>query len=126
MERQHLTLDEMNRAVGLLQAGVQQTQLAEQLGVSQSVVSRLWRRFRDTGSPAEQRPGRGRSTTAAQDGYLVLTARRQPTITAPELVNDIQRGHNVTIGSSTMRHLDIIFVCDILMKRTSYEAKVKE
>lgn len=104
MERQHLTLDEMNRAVGLLQAGVQQTQVAEQLGVSQSVVSRLWRRFRDTGSPAEQHPGRGRSTTAAQDRYLILTARRQPTITAPELVNELQRAHNVTIGSSTVRN----------------------
>lgn len=104
MERYHLTLDEMNRAVGQFQAGMRQTEIADQMNVSQSVISRLWRRFRDTGSPAERHQGRGRCTTAAQDRFLILTARRQPTITAPELVTDLQRAHNITIGRDTVRN----------------------
>lgn len=104
MERHHLPLAEMNRAVGLLQGGMQQNDIALRLGVSQSVISRLWRRFRETGSPAEQHPGRGRATTAVHDRFLVLTARRQPTITAPELVNVLQQTHQVTIGRDTVRN----------------------
>lgn len=104
MERHHLDLEEMNRAVGLLQAGIRQVDVAERIGVSQSVISRLWKRFRESGSPAEQHPGRGRSTTAAQDRFLVLSARRQPTITAPELVTELQRAHNVTVGRDTIRN----------------------
>lgn len=104
MERQHLTLDEMNRAVGLLQAGMRQVEVAERMSVSQSVISRLWRRFRETGSPAEQHPGRGRCTTAGQDRFLMLNARRHPTITAPELVTELQRAHNIIVGRDTVRN----------------------
>ncbi|XP_045471832.1 uncharacterized protein LOC123678722 [Harmonia axyridis] len=104
MERHHLTLEEMNRVVGLLEGGMRQVDAAERMGVSQSVISRLWRRFRTTGNPAENHPGRGRCTTAIQDRFLVLTARRQPTITAPELDMEFQRAHNLTIGRDTVRN----------------------
>lgn len=40
--------------------------------------------FTETGSPTEQNPGCGRSTAGAQDIFLCLTARRQPTITVNE------------------------------------------
>lgn len=76
----------MNRAVGILQGGMLQIDVNERIVVSQSVISRLWRRFRDTGSPAEKHPGRGRATALGHDRFLVLTTGRQPIITAPELV----------------------------------------
>ncbi|KAG5897878.1 hypothetical protein JTB14_000758 [Gonioctena quinquepunctata] len=76
----------MNQLVGLLQAGMRQIDAAEQMDVSQSIMSRLWRRFRESGSPAENHPGRGRCTKALQDIFFILTARRKPTITAPELL----------------------------------------
>ena len=47
---------------------------------------------------------RERATTAAQDRFLVLTARRQPNITAPALVIDLQRAHNITVGCDTIRN----------------------
>ncbi|KAG5897011.1 hypothetical protein JTB14_010763 [Gonioctena quinquepunctata] len=94
----------MNRVVCLVQAGMRQIDAAKQMGVSQSVISRLWRRFRESGSPAENPPGRGRCTTAVQDRFFILTARRQLTIPAPELVADLQRAHNLTIWRDTVRN----------------------
>lgn len=64
-ERQHLAIDDMNRAVGFLQTGMRLVEVAERIGISQSVISRFWRGFRKNGSRAEQYPGRGCRTTAA-------------------------------------------------------------
>lgn len=35
---------------------------------------------------------------------MVLTARRQPTITAPELVTELQRAHNIIVSRDTVRN----------------------
>ncbi|KAG5875186.1 hypothetical protein JTB14_006845 [Gonioctena quinquepunctata] len=94
----------MNQVVGLLQAGMRQIDAAEQMGVSQSVKNRLRRRFRKSGSPAENNPGGGCCTIAVKDRFCILTAGRQRTITAPELVADLQRAHNSSIGRDTVRN----------------------
>jgi predicted XRE-type DNA-binding protein len=39
--RRHLSEDEVNRAIGMLQGGVRQVQVAEVFGVRQSVISRF-------------------------------------------------------------------------------------
>lgn len=67
MERRHLTADEMQRAVGMLQAGRNQSEVSRYLDVNRSVICRLWQRYTTTGNPAEQHPGRERSTTTRQD-----------------------------------------------------------
>ena len=41
----HLSQDEMNRGIGMLHSGLSQRHVANVLGVSQSVVSRMWNRF---------------------------------------------------------------------------------
>ena len=43
--RRHLSQDEMNRGIGMLHSGLSQRHVANVLGVSQSVVSRMWNRF---------------------------------------------------------------------------------
>ena len=48
--RRHLSQDEMNRAIGMLHSGLSQRHVANVLGVSQSVVSRMWNRFITTGN----------------------------------------------------------------------------
>lgn len=73
----------MNKAAGLLPALMHQSDVAERKGVSQSVISRLWGCYHETGSPIDQHPGRGHATTVDKDRFLGLTTRRQPKITAP-------------------------------------------
>ena len=48
--RRHLSQDEMNRGIGMLHSGLSQRHVAKVLGVSQSVVSRMWNRFITTGN----------------------------------------------------------------------------
>ncbi|KAK7101452.1 hypothetical protein V1264_019834 [Littorina saxatilis] len=64
-------------ALGRLQAGQSQSEAARALWVSQSTISRLWHRFRQTGSSAPApRSGRPRVTTQAQDRYIRVTHLR--------------------------------------------------
>ena len=60
-----------NIAIGLLQAGESQNEVARTLNVNQSTISRLWNRFQQTGSTNDhQRSGRPRITTPGQDRYI--------------------------------------------------------
>ncbi|GFW05530.1 hypothetical protein TNCV_437111 [Trichonephila clavipes] len=49
-QRSHLTESEAWRVVGRLEGGQTQTEVAQAIGVSQSVISRIWNRFLETGS----------------------------------------------------------------------------
>ncbi|KOB73175.1 putative DNA-mediated transposase [Operophtera brumata] len=57
--RHHLSREEMKRAVGMLPAGSKQRTVAVALGITQSVISRLWTCYRITGSasPLADRTG---------------------------------------------------------------------
>ncbi|KAJ4435022.1 hypothetical protein ANN_23595 [Periplaneta americana] len=65
-------------------------QVARELEVSPSVVSRLRNRHREIGQYC-RRPGQGRKckTSSQDDRYIVLSALRQRTETARDLQNDI-------------------------------------
>ncbi|GFT94585.1 transposable element Tcb2 transposase [Trichonephila clavipes] len=58
-QRSHLTDSEAWRVGGRLEGGQTQAQVAQAIGVSQSVISRIWNRFLETGS-ASRRSGQGR------------------------------------------------------------------
>ncbi|GFV69983.1 hypothetical protein TNCV_248981 [Trichonephila clavipes] len=66
--RSHLTDSETWRVVGKLEEVKTQAEVAQAIGVSQSVISRIWNRFLETGS-AGRRPGQGRrrATTHNED-----------------------------------------------------------
>ena len=71
--RRHLSQDEMNRGIGMLHSGLSQRHVANVLGVSQSVVSRMWNRFITTGNVRHLHAGgRERSTNEVQDRFLVF------------------------------------------------------
>lgn len=78
------------RIVGRLEAGQSQVQICRDFNVTPSVVSNLWKQFQDTGS-IERKPGQGRprATTAADDRYLSITARRNRDATASQLSRDL-------------------------------------
>lgn len=104
MERRHLTREEMLRAVGMLQAGSSQREVSRILETSPSVINRLWSRFNETGGVEERHTGRYRITTAAQDRFLILQARRDRTTTASQLVQELSRVHNVQVSDQTVRN----------------------
>ncbi|GFX23012.1 hypothetical protein TNCV_2087201 [Trichonephila clavipes] len=58
-QRNHLTDSEVWRVVGRLEGDQTQAEVAQAIGVSQSVISRIWNRFLETGS-AGRRQGEGR------------------------------------------------------------------
>ena len=73
--RRHLSQDEMNGGIGMLHSGLSQRHVANVLGVSQSVVSRMWNRFITTGNVRHLHAGgRERSTNEVQDRFLVVQA----------------------------------------------------
>ena len=72
-----------NIAIGHLQAGESQNEVAQTLNVNQSTTSRLWKRFQQTGSTNDrQRSGRPRIATPRQDRYTRVFHLRNRTVAA--------------------------------------------
>ena len=102
--RNRLSPEEMNRGVGMLDAGVSQRHVARLLNVSQSVVSRMWNRYQTHGDPSHRHEGgRSRATTQRQDRYLLIQARRQRFRNATLLNNDFRNATGVRISTQTVR-----------------------
>ncbi|GFW69730.1 transposable element Tcb2 transposase [Trichonephila clavipes] len=84
--------------LGWLEEGQTQAEVAQAIGVSQSVISRIWNRFLETGS-AGRRPGQGRrrTTTPNEDRYLVLTAWRHRNMNATLLQQHLRSATGTTV-----------------------------
>ncbi|GFW80649.1 transposable element Tcb2 transposase [Trichonephila clavipes] len=104
-QRSHLTDSEAWRVVGRLEEGKTQTEVAQAIGVSQSVISRIWNRFLETGS-AGRRPGQGRrrTTTPNEDRYLVLTARRHRNMNATLLQQHLRSATGTMVSTQTVQN----------------------
>ena len=99
--RRHLSQDEMNRGIGMLRSWLSQRHVANVLGVSQSVVSRMWNRFITTGNVRHLHAGRReRSTNEVQDRFLVVQARHHQSDNATMLRRDFQNATGVRILST--------------------------
>ena len=95
-DMRRLTQNEGLRALGMLQVGTTQTVVwhrpARTMNVSQSVISRLWSRYRATHSVNDRRrSGRPRATTHAQDRFIRTLALRNRVITANQIRARLQR-----------------------------------
>ena len=103
--RCRLSEEEMNRGIGMLEAGLSQREVARVLGVSQSVVSIMWTRFHLTGNVMHQHAGgRERSTTWAQDRIIALQARRHRFSNATTLSSELQNAAGVRLSTQTIRY----------------------
>ncbi|GFX35615.1 transposable element Tcb2 transposase [Trichonephila clavipes] len=91
--------------VGRLEGGQTQAEVAKAIGVSQSVISRIWNRFLETGS-AGRRPGQGRrvATKPNEDRDLVLTARRHRNMNATPLQQHLRSVTGTTVSTQTVRN----------------------
>ncbi|GFU52162.1 transposable element Tcb2 transposase [Trichonephila clavipes] len=98
-------MEEAWRVVGRLEEGQTQAEVAQAIGVSQSVISRIWNRFLETGS-AGRRPGQGRrrATTPNENRYLVLTARRHRNMNATLLQQHLRSATGTTVSTQTVRN----------------------
>ncbi|GFS83318.1 transposable element Tcb2 transposase [Trichonephila clavipes] len=104
-QRSHLTDSEAWRVVGRLEGGQTQAEVAQAIGVSQSVISRIWNRFLETGS-AGRRPGQDRrqATTPNEDRFLVLTARRHRNMNATLLQQHLCSATGTTVSTQTVQN----------------------
>ncbi|GFX88233.1 transposable element Tcb2 transposase [Trichonephila clavipes] len=104
-QRSILTDSEAWRLVGTLEGGQTQAEVAQAIGVSQSVISRIWNHFLETGSTG-RRPGQGRrrATTPNEDRYLVLTDRRHRNMNATLLQQHLRSASGTTVSTQTVRN----------------------
>ncbi|GFX48832.1 cubilin [Trichonephila clavipes] len=83
--RHHIDDFMCGRIIGKIEEGRKITDVAREFDIAHSVVSRLWKSFKTTGM-CSRRHGRCRvrSTTPAEDRYIVLSAKRNRRTTAQQ------------------------------------------
>ncbi|GFX51875.1 cubilin [Trichonephila clavipes] len=75
-QRKHLNDFLRGRIIGRLECGRTQLEVSEELGIAQSVISRLWQRFQDDGNVSRcYSTGRPRVRRPNEDQYLAVTAK---------------------------------------------------
>lgn len=90
--------------VALLESGLSVRNVANQLNISKSTVSRLFKRYRETNS-FNRRPGSGRTrkTTARDDRFIMMTSLRNRHISAVGVQHELQRTRDVAVSEWTVR-----------------------
>ncbi|UYV73961.1 hypothetical protein LAZ67_11001607 [Cordylochernes scorpioides] len=95
--------DLKSRAVGRMEAGQSQVEVAKWLNVNKSVVSKIWKQFIETGT-IKRKEGSGRKikTATSEDRYLVVTAKRHREMTAIQLSNELSSATGTRISRQTV------------------------
>jgi len=98
------SIDIRNMVIGQHQAGVGIRKIARSLKLEPCTVSRIIKKFKDTGTVADRkRSGRPRKTTEAEDRQIVITSKRDRRLTAPEITAEINRGRKDPVSVSTVK-----------------------
>ena len=101
------------RIIGRLELGRTQMEVSEELGITRSVISRFWRLFQDYGNFSRRySTGRPRITTANDDRYFAVTAKRNRRSTASDLSRQLFSATDTTVSRQTVyRRLGNIVLC---------------
>ncbi|GFT03858.1 transposable element Tcb1 transposase [Trichonephila clavipes] len=98
-QRKHLADFLRGRIIGRLECGRTQLEVYEELGIAQSVISRLWQRFQDDGNVSRCcSTGRPRVTMSNEDRYLVVTDKRNRRNTASDLSRQVSSATGTTVS----------------------------
>ncbi|GFY19053.1 cubilin [Trichonephila clavipes] len=77
VQMKHLDDFLCGRIIGRLESGRKPLEVSEDFGITQSVISRLWRRFRDDGNVSRcYSTGHSQVTTPNEERYLAVIAKR--------------------------------------------------
>ncbi|GFV91123.1 uncharacterized protein TNCV_896441 [Trichonephila clavipes] len=77
VRRNHLDDFTRGRMIGKLEEGRTVTSVAAEFGINKSVISRAWKAFQTPGTAVRKiGGGRLRTTTAGDDRYIILQAKR--------------------------------------------------
>ncbi|GFU67977.1 transposable element Tcb1 transposase [Trichonephila clavipes] len=91
------------RIIGRLECGRTQLEVSEELGIIQSVISRLWKRFQDDGNVSRcYSTCRPRVTTLNEDQYLAVTSKRNKRSTTSDLSRQLSSATGTTVSSQTV------------------------
>ncbi|GFX35022.1 transposable element Tcb1 transposase [Trichonephila clavipes] len=91
------------RIIGKIEEGRKITDVASEFDIVHSVVSRLWKSFKTTGMCSRRHGGgRVRSTTPAEDRYIVLSAKRNKRTTAQQVANQFLAASGKQISRKTV------------------------
>ncbi|GBL73817.1 hypothetical protein AVEN_230782-1 [Araneus ventricosus] len=102
-QRKHLDDFLSGRIIGRLECGRTQLEVSEELGIAQSIISRLWQRFQDDGNVSRcYSTGRPRVTTPNEDRYLAVTAKRNRRSTASDLSRQLSSATGTTVSIQTV------------------------
>ncbi|GFT29159.1 transposable element Tcb1 transposase [Trichonephila clavipes] len=89
--------------IGKIEEGRKITDVAREFDIAHSVVSRLWKSFKTTGMCSRRHGGgRVRSTTPAEDRYIVLSAKRNRLTIAQQVANQFLAASGKQISRKTV------------------------
>ena len=106
MPRQRKELDVEKRAAVVTLRGESYTirEIAQKLKLPRSTVSDTLKRFTETGqNKSRTRSGRPKSTTSAEDKFIVVTSKRDRRKTAPELAAQLNKTRGRAVSTETVR-----------------------
>ncbi|GFV55275.1 HTH_Tnp_Tc3_2 domain-containing protein [Trichonephila clavipes] len=87
------------RVIGCLVCGCTQLEVSEELGITQSIISRLWQRFQDDGNMSRHySTGRPRATTPNEDRYLAFAIKRNRRSTGSDLSRQLSFAPGTTVS----------------------------
>ncbi|GFV67104.1 transposable element Tcb2 transposase [Trichonephila clavipes] len=105
-QREHLDDFLRGRIIGRLECGRTQMEVSEELGITQSVIPRLWQSFQDDGNVSRcYSTGRPQVTTPNEDQYLAVTAKRNKWTNASNLSRQLSSATGTTLSRQTVYRL---------------------
>ncbi|GFV54921.1 transposable element Tcb1 transposase [Trichonephila clavipes] len=102
-QRKHLDDFLRGRIIVRLECGRTQLEVSEELGIAQSIISRLWKQFQDEGNQSRcYSTGRPRVTTPNEDRHLAATAKRNRRSTTSDLSRQLSSATGTTVSRQTV------------------------
>ncbi|GFT58300.1 transposable element Tcb1 transposase [Trichonephila clavipes] len=104
-QKKHLDDFLRGRIIGRMECGRTQLEVSEELGIAQSVISRLSQRFQDDGNVSRgYSTGRLRVATPNDERYIYLavTAKRNTRSTASDLSRQLSSATGTTVSRQTL------------------------
>ncbi|GFX85161.1 transposable element Tcb1 transposase [Trichonephila clavipes] len=101
--RHHIDDFMRGRIIGKIEKGRKITDVAREFDIAHSVVSRLWKSFKTTGMCSRRHVGGCvRSTTLAEDRYIVLSAKTNTHTTAQQVANQFLAASGKKVSRKTV------------------------